>query len=100
MSDFKQNLMADQNQTVLLDKRERIDQIDAGILALIHERMQLAAEIATIKSQVGLEIEDLDRENELYAKLATLNQDSNVPNEKLLEIWGKIIELSKKIQGA
>lgn len=92
--------MTDQNQTALLYKRERIDQIDAGILALIHERMQLAAEIATIKSQVGLEIEDLDRENELYAKLAMLNENSNVPNEKLLEIWGKIIELSKKIQGA
>lgn len=84
--------------SALAGKRKRIDEIDAGILALIHERMKLAADIAQIKEEIGMEIEDLGRENELFAKLQRLNADSNVPDEKLLEIWGKIIELSKKIQ--
>ena len=88
-----------QDNSALVAKRQRIDTIDAGVLALIQERMKLAADIAEIKADIGMEIEDLAREEELYNNLAQLNTESNVPNEKLLEIWGKIIELSKKVQG-
>lgn len=90
--------MTDQN-TALVSKRQRIDVIDAGILALIQERMQLASQIAQIKSDTGLEIEDLAREEQLFSKLKKLNEETVIPDEDLLEIWGKIVELSKKIQG-
>jgi len=86
------------NSSALIAKRQRIDQIDAGILSLIHERMKLAADIAAIKTEIGMEIEDLEREHELFSKLTALNAESNVPDEKLLEIWGKIVELSKQVQ--
>ena len=84
--------------TALAGKRKRIDKIDAGILALIQERMKLASDIAAIKADIGMEIEDLAREEQLFDKIAKMNEDENIPNEKLLEIWGKIVELSKKIQ--
>ena len=92
--------MSHSTNTALAGKRQRIDEIDAGILVLIHERMKLAEEIAQIKAETGMAIEDLEREQALLSKIAKLNEDSNVPNEKLLEIWGKIVELSKKIQGS
>jgi len=88
------------NENPLQSKRERIDQIDAGILVLLDERMRLAADIAEIKRKTGKDILDLDRESQLFEKLLAQNkeQKSLIPDEKVLEIWGKIIELSKKIQ--
>ena len=82
----------------LQSKRQRIDEIDAGILALLQERMQLALEIAEIKRQTGKEILDLGREEELFQKLIEKNKNSPIPNEEVLLIWGKIIELSRKLQ--
>ncbi len=85
-------------QKLLADKRARINEIDAGILALLDERMKLAIDIAQIKKSTGKDIEDLARETELLEGLKTLNTDTCMPDEKILEIWGKILELSKKIQ--
>ena len=93
----KKDPPADQN---LQQKRVRIDQIDAGILALLHERMKLAIEISRIKKDTGKAIEDLDREEDLLAKLLEKNVDKDlIPDEEILLIWGKIIELSRRIQG-
>ncbi len=95
--------MTDQNivsENPLQGKRDRIDEIDAGILVLLDERMRLASDIAEIKRKTGKDILDLDREAQLFKKLLAKNkaQESLIPDEKVLEIWGKIIELSKKIQ--
>jgi len=90
--------MTHDDNTTLQGKRKRINIIDAGILSLLQERAQLAMEIKQIKRDTGLEIEDLSREQELKNYLQSLNENSALPDEHLIEIWGKIIELSKKIQ--
>ncbi len=95
--------MTDQDITaenLLQPKRDRIDEIDAGILVLLDERMRLASDIAEIKQKTGKAILDLDREAQLFEKLLKQNRNKKtlIPDEKVLEIWGKIIELSKKIQ--
>ncbi len=93
--------MSDQSNPTIQDlyqKRERINEIDAGILSLLHERMKLAVEISEIKRQTGKDIDDLEREEELLKSLIDKNTDTLIPNEDLLLIWGKIIELSKRIQ--
>ncbi len=78
--------------------RVKIDEIDAGILALLDERMKLAMQISAIKKQTGKDIFDPKREEELFARLKELNKDTVIDDEKLLEIWGKIIELSRETQ--
>ncbi len=78
--------------------RKKINKIDAGILDLLDQRMRLAIEVAKAKKTTGLEIFDPERERGLLAKLIEQNKKTLIPDEKLLEIWGKIIEISKETQ--
>ncbi len=84
-----------QDLTIL---RAQIDEIDMGILALLDKRMKLAIDIAKAKKHINKDIFDPERERVLLSKLIERNQETIIPDEKLLEIWGKIIELSKDTQ--
>lgn len=84
-----------QNLTAL---RTQIDKIDVGILALLDQRMKLAIDIAKAKKSIKKSIFDPERERILLEKLVERNQETIIPDEKILEIWGKIIELSKDTQ--
>lgn len=79
--------------------RTKISNLDAGILALLDERMRLALEIGSFKEQNNLNVLDKGREEELLETLVKQNQETIIPDEKLLEIWGKILELSRDLQG-
>jgi 3-deoxy-7-phosphoheptulonate synthase/chorismate mutase len=78
--------------------RQEIDKIDAGILDLLDRRMKLAIKIAESKKQIGKLTLDKKREDELFAALKEKNKKTSLPDDAVLEIWGEIIELSKKIQ--
>jgi len=56
------------------DLRARIDSIDKDVLALLNERVRLAAEIGKLKRTKGDEIYVPKREEEVFQRLATLNQ--------------------------
>ena len=90
--------MSDQNQD-LSGARNQIDAIDAGILKLLDERMQLAVQIGKLKNQSGKKVFDPEREKFLLANLVKMNQNTTIPDEKLLAIWGKILDLSRDLQG-
>ncbi len=79
-------------------KRERISQIDAGILSLLDERMRLAIEIAQIKKETGKDIEDLERETQLLGEILKQNRDTILEDKRVTEIWRAIFKLSKDIQ--
>lgn len=78
--------------------RSDINEIDAGILDLLDRRMKLALKISKTKKSIGKEIYDAEREEELFAALMERNKETILPDEKVLEIWGKIIELSRNMQ--
>lgn len=82
----------------LQNKRDRISKIDAGILALLDERMRLAIEIAQIKQQTGKDIEDLERETQLLNDILKQNRDTILDDNRVAEIWTAIFKLSKDIQ--
>ncbi len=78
--------------------RTEIDEIDAGILSLLDKRMKVSLKISESKKSNNKAIFDPSRERELLANLIEMNQETIIPDEKVLEIWGKIIELSREIQ--
>ena len=78
--------------------RKKIDEIDAGILSLLDKRMKISIKISQTKKTQNKAIFDSSRERELLAHLIEMNQETIIPDEKVLEIWGKIIELSREIQ--
>ena len=78
--------------------REQISTLDAGILALLDERMRLAVKIGEYKQDNKIEVLDSNREQSLLQQLIKKNETTIIPDEKLLEIWGKILETSRGIQ--
>ncbi len=87
-----------QNTPTLTSKRERISQIDAGILSLLDERMRLAIDIAQLKKETGKDIEDLERETQLLSEILKQNRETILEDDRVAEIWRAIFKLSKDIQ--
>ena len=78
--------------------RETIDTLDAGIIDLLDRRMRTALKIIEAKRELGKDVYDKVREDALYELLKKRNETTIIPDEKILEIWGKIVEVSRGIQ--
>lgn len=60
--------------TDLKPLRNQIDTIDQQIVALLNDRVRLASEIGRVKTSLGAEIYVASREEEVFQKLAAINQ--------------------------
>lgn len=76
--------------------RERIDETDRELVALFKDRMEICREIARVKKEAGLPIENKEREEEVLKKLSEL-ADMN-DSEYVRALYEKIFELSKAAQ--
>jgi chorismate mutase/prephenate dehydratase len=77
-------------QAQLDELRGRIDAIDAQIVELISERGRVAGEIGTLKNRDNAPIYAPDREKQVYARLANLNQGP-FPNSVLQAIYRELM---------
>ncbi len=77
--------------------RERIDQIDASILSLLHERIDMAREIGRCKGRNNLSTWDPARERQIFERLESLNQD-RFPRASMLSIFHEIISTCRASQ--
>ncbi len=72
--------------------RERIDDLDRAIVALLNERATLALEAGRVKAAAGREaVRDPEREREVLLRVAMAN-DGPLPQADLLEVYRAIIE--------
>ena len=78
--------------------RRKIDEIDNKILELIAQRNSLAKDIAEIKSQLGISIEDKEREKYKYDKIRKLCKEHNVDENIGKTIFEILIEHNKALQ--
>jgi monofunctional chorismate mutase len=77
--------------------REKIDQIDTQILALLNRRAEIAKEIGTVKSAAGLPIIDEAREE---AVLSTIERDNpgDLSDDAAVRIFRQILDESRRVQ--
>lgn len=73
----------------LLNLRNRIDKIDAKIVALLHKREQIVRKIGLLKDKTNKKIQDKKREEIVISQCNT---------EMGKEVFKTIIRESKKIQ--
>ncbi|WP_048056129.1 chorismate mutase [Pyrococcus sp. ST04] len=73
--------------TKLKSLRREIDEIDRQIIALLEKRLDIARQIGEIKKNLGLPIEDKEREVEILSRAG-----------RFREIFEKILEVSKDVQ--
>lgn len=79
------------------DLRERINEIDEGIITLLNERLSLAKRIGQLKKQSRLTILDSNRENQVLDHVKGLSQDPCLKN-RIGEVYKIIMEISKDVQ--
>ncbi|MDP6654759.1 MAG: chorismate mutase [SAR324 cluster bacterium] len=77
--------------------RERIDELDAELLALLNERAKCVMKIGVIKQKEKTEVLVPQREIELLDRLTSLNQGP-MTAEMVLHIFQEIIDTLKELQ--
>jgi chorismate mutase len=82
------------------DVRRRIEQIDAGIVAALAERLRLAHVAAAAKRSAGLPTLDPPREAAVVRRAADLAREHGLPDEPVREIFWQVIELCRRAQTA
>ncbi|MCQ6253713.1 chorismate mutase [Methanocaldococcus sp.] len=82
----------------LSEIRKRIDEIDNQILKLIAERNSLAKEVAKVKKELGIPINDPDREKYIYNRIRKLCKEHNVNEDVGIKIFQILIEHNKYLQ--
>lgn len=81
----------------IMELRKSIDTIDDEILHLINQRLVIARNIGQIKSKMGAQVVDPERESSLIQRLNALNRGL-LSKENLYHIFREIITVSRDIQ--
>lgn len=79
------------------DYREKIDNIDKKIGALLNERLNACMEIGKLKKQQDLDIKDPAREEQILQNVSEAG-DNEENRQAIREIYKKIFEESKRLQ--
>jgi chorismate mutase/prephenate dehydratase len=81
------------------DLRNKIDAIDARIVALIAERQKISGEIGKGKKKTSRLIEDRERELKVLRNVRSLARARKISPADIESIYRQIISASKKVQG-
>ena len=81
----------------ITDYRNKIDNIDKSIGALLNERLNACMEIGKLKKQKKLEVTDPSREEQILRDVSEAG-DCEGTRQAIREIYKKIFEESKRLQ--
>lgn len=87
----------DDAQKALAAFRERIDEIDRGILRLLNERTRVVQQIGDIKQRVSLPIYEPKREDEVYANVTAYNAGP-LPPDAVKRVFERVIDEMRTVQ--
>jgi monofunctional chorismate mutase len=73
--------------------RKEIDEVDNQLAELINKRMKIVKNIAEYKKQSGMKITDSKRENEIFARVCTGENEA-----ELRVIFSAVLEASRGYQ--
>jgi chorismate mutase len=85
-------------QAKIAEHRERIDEIDCQLVALLNARAAESLAIRDLKPQVHWGLYDPKREEEIFANLAQCNEGP-LYGENLREIYEAILHVMKELRG-
>jgi chorismate mutase-like protein len=93
-------MMPSQNDTPeirLAACRERIDELDRRLVALLNERTAIVETIGQVKKDAQLPVYEPKRENAVYANITAVNSGP-LPNDSVQRIFERIMDEMRKIQ--
>lgn len=77
--------------------RDRIDEVDREILALINERTRVVEEIGRIKQALALPIYEPKREEQVFANVVS-NNNGPLPHDAVKRVFERIIDEMRGVQ--
>jgi chorismate mutase len=80
--------------------RKKIDAVDAKIVLLLKERMDICKSIGALKVKNGLAVKDHRREDEVYLHVMAKALESGLDPQKVEAVFKDIIALGVFVQGA
>lgn len=80
--------------------RKNIDEVDAKLVLLLKDRIELCKRIGAVKRENGIAVRDLQREDEVYLNVMGKALELGLDPQKIAEIFKEIIALSVSVQGA
>lgn len=81
----------------LADLRQKLDQVDDGMVQLMKQRMAIARQVSEVKVAAGMAVHQPEREAALLARLASQGDDTLTP-EDIHTLYHTILTLSKAAQ--
>jgi chorismate mutase len=77
--------------------RDRIDGADRELVALLNRRAEYVLKLAPLKRQIGVEVRDPGREQQVLRNLSEANHGP-LPDESLRKIYGSIMAAMRDLQ--
>jgi chorismate mutase/prephenate dehydratase len=84
-------------QQAMSGHREEIDQIDEQILALLVKRQSVAVDIGRLKKELGMDVLDQTREQEVLRRLTSKGQES-LNAQTIRNIFSEIMSAARSVQ--
>lgn len=76
----------------LIEIRNRIDEIDQGIIELLHERFKVTHEVGLLKAKRDMSPQDVRREEQKLKALGTLSESHKLEPTLVRELFRRIME--------
>lgn len=81
----------------IADWRQKIDELDRQIVALLSERAQAAKEIGKLKRSTALPIYEPNRERVIFENVRAANKGP-LPDIELTHVYERIIDVMRALQ--
>ena len=85
-------------ELLLIESRERIDEIDNELFDLISQRTSLAKDIALCKEYLGMPIYDKSREDAIHEKIEKFSEENGLDVDIVNQIVDMLTILNKNEQ--
>ncbi len=84
----------------LQSARDRLDELDQRVVHALAERQRLVEEVAALKSDPSLPLQDATREHDLLARVAKLAEAEKLDGYFVQSLYRRILEHSVRFQAA
>lgn len=83
----------------LADTRDRIDELDQEIVALLGRRAELSRRAMKAKQRLGQPLYDPDRETRVLSARRTMADERGIDAESVEDVFRAILRFSRRVQG-
>jgi len=91
-------MSSNEGENALAVLREKVEQVDTSLVALLAQRVELARAVGSHKREAGLATLDAKREAAVLRRAGTLAREAGLPEEAVRQLFWTIIGICRHAQ--